>query len=76
MFPNIFDAFPNVFDMLSCTNACLEVNPKGPEADLPDASDPLISAVTNVETEEQHNGTSAAISDGLGIQPPPSIEVV
>jgi hypothetical protein len=48
---------------------------KGPEADLQDASDPLISAATNVGTEERHNGPSAAISDGPAFQPPPSIEV-
>src|SRR6267154_1114005 len=76
------DALSDIFDALSGTNASaaecnpMEVDPKGPEADLPDASDPLISAATNAGTEERHNGTSAAISDGLAFQPPPSIEVV
>src|SRR5882724_1933328 len=58
---------PNVFDALSSTNASsgehnlMEVDPNGPtqpEAGLPDASNPLISSVTNVGTEEQCNGTS------------------
>ena len=72
------DALPDVFDALSRTNPSpgecnsMEV---GPEADLLDASDPLISAATNAGTEERHNGTSAAISDGPAFQPPPSIEV-
>ena len=30
----------------------MEVGPEGPEADLSDASDPLISAATNAGTEE------------------------
>jgi hypothetical protein len=71
----------DMFDTLSGTNTnvaednLMEANLNGPEADLPDASDPLISAATNAGTEERHNGTSAAISDGLAFQPPPSIEV-
>jgi hypothetical protein len=74
--------FPDVFDTLSGTNTTpeecnsMEVDPKGPEADLLDASDLLISAATNAGTEERHNGPSAAISDGPAFQPPPSIEVV
>ena len=71
------NALPDVFDTLPGTNASAgEVNPNGPEADLPDASDPLIRAATNVGTVERHNGTSAAIFDGLAFQLPPSIEVV
>ena len=75
------DALSDMFDALSGTNAnaaednLMEANLNGPEADLPDASDPLISAATNAGTEERHNGTSAAISDGLAFQPPPSIKV-
>ena len=71
----------DMFDTLSGTNAnvaednLMEANLNGPEADLPDAFDPLISAATNAGTEERHNGTSAAISDGLAFQPPPSIKV-
>ena len=75
------DALSDMFDALSGTNAnaaednLMEANLNGPEADLPDASDPLISAATNAGTEERHNGTSAAISDGLAFQPLPSIKV-
>jgi hypothetical protein len=72
------DTLSDMFDVFSGTNTnaaednVLEVNLNHPEADLPDAS---ISAATNVGTEEQHNGTSAAISDGLAFQPLPSIKV-
>ena len=75
------DMLSDMFDTLSGTNTnvaednLMEANLNGPEADLPDASDPLISAATNAGTEERHNGTSAAISDGLAFQPPPSIKV-
>ena len=46
------DALSDVFDVLSGTNTnaaednLMEANLNGPEADLPDASDPLISAAT------------------------------
>ena len=72
------DTFSDMFDVLSGTNTnaaedhLMEVNLNCPDADLPGAS---ISAVTNAGTEERHNGTSAAISDGLAFQPPPLIKV-
>ena len=46
-------ALPDIFDMLPGTNASAgEVNTNGPEADRPDAFDPLIRAVTNAGTVE------------------------
>ena len=61
----------DVFDALSGTNASvaefnpIEIDLKGTKADLPDASHPLISSVTNAGTEEQHNGTSAEALDEI-----------
>ena len=54
------DTCPDVFDALPDTPG-VDLDPNNPIANLPDL---LISATTNVETEEQHNGTSATTSDG------------